>query len=177
MFRKAVIAILLASTILVATGCYGTFSLTRKMYSWNGTFDDKFVQSAVMWVFLIIPVYEVCGFIDLLALNTIEFWTGSNPVALTADKETRKEITADGKSYKVRMGNDRMMITQTSGIGKGKSVELYLDRESMSWKLSDGTKSITLASFSPAPENKVSLYYPDGRVVTENLMQPEVAIK
>ena len=63
------------------TGCFGKFALTRKLYGWNDSFDNKFVKTVVFWAFTIIPVYEVLGFADFIVLNTIEFWTGSNPVA------------------------------------------------------------------------------------------------
>jgi len=175
MIKKTITALLLASMLLTSAGCYGSFSLTKKMYNWNGTFGDKFVESAIMWVFIIVPVYPVCSFIDLFALNTIEFWTGSNPVAFSSDKETTKEVSTNGKTYNVIMGNNRIIITQTSGADIGRSVTLHLDPETHSWKLNDGSTTTTLATFCKSPENKVRLYYPDGSIVTENLTQVEVA--
>ena len=175
MLKKTITAILLSSLLLTSTGCYGSFSLTKKMYDWNGTFGDKFVQSAVMWVFLIVPVYEVCTFIDFVALNTIEFWTGSNPLALTSDKETTKEITANGKSYRATMGNNHITISQTSGDNAGRSVTLHLNPETQSWTLSDGTMTTTVATFKQSPANQVQLHYPDGNIVTKKLTQLEVA--
>lgn len=65
-----------------ASGCYGQFALTRKLYEWNGSLGNKFLNTVVMWAFLIVPVYEVCSFVDLVVLNLIEFWTGSNPMAV-----------------------------------------------------------------------------------------------
>ena len=63
------------------TGCFGKFALTRKLYSWNDDLGNKFVKTIVLWAFMIVPVYEIFGFADFIILNTVEFWTGSNPVA------------------------------------------------------------------------------------------------
>lgn len=63
------------------TGCYGKFSLTRKLYEWNGTFENKFLITILMWALMVIPVYALASFADLFVLNLIEFWTGTNPVA------------------------------------------------------------------------------------------------
>ncbi len=63
------------------TGCFGKFELTRKLYGWNDSFGNKFVKEIVMWGLWIIPAYELLFAGDFFILNTIEFWTGSNPVA------------------------------------------------------------------------------------------------
>jgi len=80
----------LAAAVL-STGCYGSFSVTKKLYDWNGRVcgTEKGPSSTAAWgneaVFLIcniIPVYGICaGLIDGLILNSIEFWTGSNPMS------------------------------------------------------------------------------------------------
>jgi hypothetical protein len=63
------------------TGCFGKFALTRKLYGWNDSMDNKFVKTVIMWAFFIVPVYEVFSLADLFVLNLIEFWGGSNPVS------------------------------------------------------------------------------------------------
>lgn len=75
---KLVMLLMVASTL---QGCYGKFALTRKLYQVNGEVKDKFLRSGLTWVFLIFPVYEICGLADFIAFNTIEFWSGNNPVA------------------------------------------------------------------------------------------------
>jgi len=74
--------LLMGALATAASGCYGQFALTRKLYEWNGSLGNKFLNTVVMWAFLIIPVYEVCSFVDLVVLNLIEFWTGTNPMAV-----------------------------------------------------------------------------------------------
>jgi len=77
---------LLKLTVLVVIaaslqGCYGKFALTRKVYALNGQVSDKFLRSGLTWVFLIVPVYGIAGLADFVVFNTIEFWSGKNPVA------------------------------------------------------------------------------------------------
>lgn len=72
---------LVALTALGSTGCIGGFNLTRMIYKANlDLHPNKFVQWVVFLVLLILPVYAILVFVDLWVLNSIEFWTGSNPV-------------------------------------------------------------------------------------------------
>ena len=69
----------------MGTGCWGSFSLTGKVYDWNGSFGSKWASWAVFLVFIILPVYGALLFIDAIVLNTIEFFSGNNPVKRSAD--------------------------------------------------------------------------------------------
>lgn len=77
--------LLFATTILltgsILTGCYGKFALTRKVYEVNGQVSDKFLRSGLTWIFIFVPVYGIAALVDFIAFNTIEFWSGKNPVA------------------------------------------------------------------------------------------------
>lgn len=75
----AAMAALLSMSAL--SGCYGKFALTSKVYDVNGQVKDKFLRSGLTWILVIIPVYKVSFLVDFIVFNTIEFWSGSNPVA------------------------------------------------------------------------------------------------
>ena len=76
---------------LHVSGCFGSFALTKKIYGLNqGVHENKFVQWALFLGFSIIPVYVVGGLGDVLIFNSLEFWTGSNPLA---NAETREDGT------------------------------------------------------------------------------------
>jgi len=77
------------------SGCFGKFALTQKVYKWNNSLGNKFVKTLVFWAFCIIPVYEVVvGFLDPVIFNLIEFWSGSNPLAMGPNTQPR--VLADG---------------------------------------------------------------------------------
>jgi hypothetical protein len=75
---KLMVLVVLATSL---QGCYGKFALTRKVYALNGEVHDKFLRSGLTWVFLIFPVYGLAGLADFVVFNTVEFWSGKNPVA------------------------------------------------------------------------------------------------
>lgn len=72
-------ALFLAATLLT-TSCVGSFSLFNRVAKWNmRATSSKFLNEIIF--ILISPAYAVCAVTDLLVLNTVEFWSGSNPVA------------------------------------------------------------------------------------------------
>ena len=82
--RKKSLTLLVATTLassVLFSSCIGSFGLTNKLLSWNSNIDSKFVNELVFIAFWIVPVYEISALADVLVLNSIEFWSGSNPVA------------------------------------------------------------------------------------------------
>lgn len=75
----------LATAATMGTGCWGSFSLTGKVYDWNGSFGSKWASWGVFLVFIILPVYGTLLFIDAIIFNTIEFFSGKNPIQRSAD--------------------------------------------------------------------------------------------
>jgi hypothetical protein len=74
------------------SGCFGKFALTRAMWEFNkNVSSNKFLQWAVFLVMIIVPVYGIGTLVDALVINSIEFWTDSNPIssAETPDSQTR----------------------------------------------------------------------------------------
>ena len=79
--KKGIVTLLCAGMI-VLSGCYGKNACFNKLHDWNGTLGDKWINSIVHFILFWLPVYGICLFlVDGLVLNTIEFWTGSNPLA------------------------------------------------------------------------------------------------
>lgn len=95
--------------------CIGSFGLTNKVLSWNNQVGSKFVNELVFFAFWILPVYEVTALADLLVLNSIEFWSGNNPVEASTkviDTDQGKYyIACDGKGYSITAPNgDKMRL-------------------------------------------------------------------
>jgi hypothetical protein len=120
---KAIVLITLLSFTVLASGCYGGFNLTRSLYKWNGNIEaskDKqantVVQSLVMVVLVIVPVYGLATLADALVVNSIEFWTGKNPVTVKAEPAIRT----------VDKGDERYVQTLTrTASGKEMRVDYY----------------------------------------------------
>ncbi len=98
-YLTAAIAITLASSLMFSS-CLGSFALTNKVMNWNRQVGSKFVNELVFVAFWILPVYEMSGIADLLVLNSIEFWSGENPVQASTK-------VVDGKDAKYLVKQDK----------------------------------------------------------------------
>ncbi len=155
---------ILATLVLVAllfnlAGCYGSFSLTKKVYDWNGSLGNKWMNTVVMWILMWLPVYEAAGFIDFAILNSVEFWTGTNPLAMEDGQQQVKYATNDGKTYKIEMQKNQISITETVGPDKGKAISLTFNAENGNWTMDDGK---TASIFAKATQGNMTLFNPNG---------------
>lgn len=121
--KKGLIAISLAAAIALC-GCYGSFALTKKLHDWNGTLGNKWINSCVHFVLWVIPVYGICIWVDYLVLNSIEFWTGSNPLA----GNTYYEKDAQGNQVAAVKNADGSLSMQLIDA-QGHKADLTLQRD------------------------------------------------
>jgi hypothetical protein len=77
--KVVALALVVSVGVVMSAGCFGKFQLTRNLYDINQSVEDKYVRSAVTWLF-VIP-YALTGFLDFAIFNLIEFWSGQNPIA------------------------------------------------------------------------------------------------
>lgn len=129
--RKRYLTVAVVLTLLTSmtfTSCIGSFALTNKLLGWNKQVGNKFINELVFFCFWIIPVYEVTALADVLVLNSIEFWSGSNPVAVGRSviegADGRYLVDCDGKGYTITSEND------------GSVVRLDFDSADQSWSVS-----------------------------------------
>lgn len=154
--KKTYLTVALICTIcgaLTLPSCIGSFQLTNKLLSWNNQIGSKFVNELVFFAFWVLPVYEVSGLADILVLNSIEFWSGSNPVAkgtkVIEGNDGKYLVKCDGKGYTIKSEND------------GSIVRLDFDTEEQSWSYSiPGGEKQTIFTF--VDDTHVSLPAPDG---------------
>ncbi len=123
----SVAIILTIAASLTTTSCIGSFSLTNKLLSWNKSISNKFVNELVFFAFWIVPVYEVSALADILVINSIEFWSGNNPVAsgtkVIEGENGRYLVNCDGKGYTITSEAD------------GSEVRLDFDQPSQTWSV------------------------------------------
>ena len=118
MFKQVVIALLIATMALMSVGCYGSFNLTKKVYNWNGSLGNKWVVELVFLAAYVVPVYGIAGFIDAVILNSIEFWTGSNPVAANVSSEDGTNVTFNKEKNEMTISNAGKTFIVTREDGK-----------------------------------------------------------
>ncbi len=147
-FKKPVLVLLIASTGLVATNCYGPFRLTQKLYNWNGTLGDKYINAILFVALNIVPVYGIVVGVDAVVLNSIEFWTGTNPMAMNEGQSDSKLITDGGKTWRVTAKKHRFEIEQIAGPNLGEKATLAFNEQTATWSIQSGSTSIDLAQLT-----------------------------
>lgn len=161
MKRKFItVALVMALLGGVSTSCIGSFALSNKLLSWNKSVSSKFVNEVVFIAFWIVPVYEVSMLADVLVINSIEFWSGSNPVSASkkvVDGENGRYIVeSDDKGYKVSTEDGLM------------SMRLNYDDSDRSWSVetADG-QEYTL--FNYVDDTHVTVPTADGKTMEVEL--------
>ena len=124
--NKALIAALLFSSSILCSSCIGSFKLWNGLKEWNQGIGNKFVNELVFIALNIVPVYGVAYFADLVVLNTVEFWSGSNSLA---SNET-KEVKGENGNYLVASNENGYTITNKDD---NNSLDLVYNQENNSW--------------------------------------------
>ncbi len=168
MKRKS-LTLLLAATLtssILFSSCIGSFNLSNKLLSWNKGIDSKFVNELVFIALWIVPVYEIAMLADILVINSIEFWTGDNPVA---DAGTVKTIDGKDGIYTVETREDGYTIQKE---GDEKVVDLNFDKAAKTWSVEADGESHKLLTFTDGDE--VVMYLPDGQEMNVSLNEAGV---
>ena len=112
MINRIVAAIVMGSFLTATTACFGPFNLTRNVYHWNsgikgsGEVSDKWMKELVFFGMIIIPVYMFATLLDAFVFNSIQFWTGDNPVKGT-------DAGGDGATRVVRLGGVTVTMAES----------------------------------------------------------------
>ncbi len=96
------IVVLLSLICFASVGCTGSFMLTKKVYNWHRSMGDKWSDEFGFLVCALIPIYGISTMADAIVFNSIEFWTGKNPV---------EEAKADSKSKVVEVGDQKATLS------------------------------------------------------------------
>ena len=114
---------------MLLTSCTGPFELTKKVHTWQTSFDEKWIDEVAFLGCVILPVYGISTFADAILFNSIEFWTNENPIASTEtftqngqsaqlayqeDGKVRVE-TADGKVFFLEKTGNTVVTTDAQG--------------------------------------------------------------
>ena len=113
---RRITGFVLAASMLMS-GCYGSFNLTRQVYHWNGQIGDKWPREFMFIVLTWVPVYGIAGLGDAIVFNSIEFWSGKNPVDAPAAKATQTK--------RLVRGSDEIVLAYSPISEAG---QLYIDQ-------------------------------------------------
>ncbi|MCM1006177.1 MAG: DUF3332 domain-containing protein [Prevotella sp.] len=154
-----VAAVLSLAGCFMFSSCIGQFALTNKVLTWNDSVGNKFVNELVFVAFWILPVYEVTAIADLLVINSIEFWSGSNPVA-----KGSKVIDTDNGRYLVKCdGKGYDVVCEATG----ETVRLDFIEDEQTWAVNIDGELHPFMTF--VDDNHVKMITPEGDFSTVEL--------
>ncbi len=122
----------LALTAVIAAGCTGPFPLTNELYQFHRE-KERWVDEALFLVFAVTPVYGTALIADAVLLNSIEFWTGENPLEASGDEtipdSDREVIAGEGEeSVTMRYDPSTRVVEVCPGAGAGEPFYLAATR-------------------------------------------------
>lgn len=130
---KTILVCAMLSGSVLFSSCIGSFGLWNGLKNWNEGVGNKFVNELIFLAFHIVPVYEITYLVDVLVLNSIEFWSGSNPSASIGEVKT---VQGENGEYLVKTNEDGYTITKK---GEDKSVDLVYNKKNRTWNaVADG---------------------------------------
>lgn len=106
---RGIAVVALIGFLGATTACYGPFNLTKSLHKWNGQIKgsgqvtDKWMHELVFLGLVILPVYEFAALGDAIIFNSIEFWTGNNPIKLSGEGN-------EGRTRVAQIGNTTIAV-------------------------------------------------------------------
>ncbi len=125
-FNLTAVALLLASSMMY-TSCVGSYALFNKYAKWQTHMTSNKYVNGIVGILIGWLVGGIALFVDEIVLNTIEFWSGSNPIAKTTTIKGK-----DGRNYLVKQSREGYKITAPSG----EVTMLIHDEATDSWSMS-----------------------------------------
>ena len=160
----AIAVVVALSASMMMQSCIGSFALYNKVKTWNEHVGDKFVNEIVFVALWILPVYELSFVADLFILNSIEFWSGTNP-ALAQTK------VIDGKDAQYLVASNEAGYTITNM--KTKQVTRFVfNADENSWSLENNGEQVKLFTF--VDDTHVDVLTRDGSYTRVELSEPGV---
>jgi len=154
------------SASMMMQSCIGSFALFNKVKNWNDHVGDKFVNEIVFVAMWILPVYELCFAADLFILNSIEFWSGSNPAMAQAETQV-----IDGKDAQYLVARNEGGYTITNMTTK-QVTRFNYDAADNSWSLENNGQEVKLFNF--VDDTHVDVLTRDGGYTRVELSQEGV---
>lgn len=147
-------AVALLGSVLILSSCIGSFRLSGNVLAWNKEVSNsKFVNELVFLAFCIVPVYEVAMLADAVVINSIEFWSGANPIALNGDFQIDGQ---KGKYIVKEIDGNYKLVNKKSGV----ATDLNFDASTQTWSLEANGKSQKLVTLKDA--STAVVYNADG---------------
>ncbi len=161
-FKRVVAAGMIGTMGFISTGCFGEFQLVRTIWNFNDeVVSSKFVKTLLFYVMNFIPVYGVAGALDFFIFNLIEFWGGSNPLAMEDGDYEEQIFEKDGIQYRMEVTKNQYALIQLTGEDAGQKTVLSFDEDNLAWNYSGEDYDGVLMAFEGENFDKVRVFDAD----------------
>jgi len=144
--KKVLVCGMLSVTVML-TSCIGSFSAFNGLREWNENItDSKFGNELIFLALWVIPVYQIASFADLIIFNAIEFWDGTNPIAMNEGDSETKIVVSKGNKYKITASKNKFHVAVIEGKRKGEFSDLVYLEADKSWNVKKDGELIKLSS-------------------------------
>jgi hypothetical protein len=138
-----VMTVLLVGSMMCSSCMVGSFSLFNKYREWQTNMtSNKYVNAIVAYVLGSI-CYPITTLVDVLVLNTIEFWSGNNPMAANIGK-TQQVQGKDGLICAVTTLKNGYEIKTPAG----ETVLLSYNKDNNSWSMTQNGQTQEIFRFN-----------------------------
>ncbi len=160
---KKAFTFLLILTVSTSIGCTGSFNLTKKVYDAHRSQSDKWADELFFLGCVILPVYGIATWADAIIFNSIEFWTGDNPVVYNDDQKT-KFVNTKGEHVILSYNAESDEITVQSKDENGEIQNIVLERTDGAVMAKDELGQVIYSSVTKA-DGGVDIYNDQMQIV------------
>ena len=161
-----IVALAVASVAL--SGCVGSNAVTGYLMQFNlKAVDNRYARGGLNM--LLAPVYGLTVAADYLVFNSLEFWTGKNPITGTPhifDSKTDTYIDINHQLDKSLTEAPIAPLTQNRVIKRGEMVQLDENTIQMSITYQNGDEATLIG----VRDGEVVTYSIDGEIVAQTSM-------
>jgi len=161
-----IVTVTALATSVMLSSCLGSFAMFNKVKAWNEQVGDKFINEVIFVAMWILPVYQLSFAADLLVLNSIEFWSGSNPLI------AQQVQYIDGKAARYRVERDATGYAITN-LKDNTVTRFNFNAGDNSWSLQNGNEA-PIKFMSWQDDTHVNMLTRDGSFATVELSQAGV---
>ena len=123
------VAVVLIAAGMMCSSCIGSFGLFNKYEKWQCSMTGNKYVNGIVGLILQPIVAPICALVDVVVLNTIEFWTGKSPVTAQTIQQIKGQ---DGRLYAVKTTKKGYEIKSPTG----EVTLLIFNEQEQSWTMS-----------------------------------------
>lgn len=151
------VAALILAGGLMCNSCIGSFALFNAYEKWQCNMTSIKIVNGIVGLILQPIVGGICLTVDAVILNTIEFWSGSNPMAANFEQQIQG---ADGRNYLVKTTRNGYEITSP----EGEVTVLRHNKKNDSWSIQQNGQTRELFRYNE--DGTIQATMPDGQTIT-----------